>query len=295
MIETSSQMISDRWLYLKIYTGNHTADRILVETLQDFSQQLISRNIAANWFFIRYADPDFHLRYRIQLKEPSYLPESLSLLRFEMQKYLDDDLVWRIELSTYEPELERYGKQSMQDVESIFCADSEAFVGYIQHPLAKADTDSRWLFAICAVNDFLNNFNVSLEDRKGILLHLNRSFGNEFNKNKYLARQISNNYRIHRVRITQCLEGVHRSDNDKFLSKILTDRKMKTLSEVAYILSLYDRAEMEVPRDEFLSSLMHMTINRIFQNRNRAHEMVLYDFLFRYYKSAIYREKTIFY
>ncbi|GHV23349.1 hypothetical protein FACS1894174_09080 [Bacteroidia bacterium] len=43
--------------------------------------------------------------------------------------------------------------------------------------------------------------------------------------------------------------------------------------------------------NELLKSYIHMMLNRLFRSKNRMHEMVLYDFMFRYYTSGIAKEK----
>jgi len=40
-----------------------------------------------------------------------------------------------------------------------------------------------------------------------------------------------------------------------------------------------------------MASYSHMMVNRLFKSKQRLHEMVLYDFLHRYYKSEIARQK----
>ena len=42
-----------------------------------------------------------------------------------------------------------------------------------------------------------------------------------------------------------------------------------------------------------LTSMIHMTMNRWFRSKNRLHELVIYDFLSRYYISEIAKNKNI--
>ncbi|MFK7749084.1 MAG: lantibiotic dehydratase C-terminal domain-containing protein, partial [Kordia sp.] len=46
-----------------------------------------------------------------------------------------------------------------------------------------------------------------------------------------------------------------------------------------------------MPINDLMGSYMHMLMNRLFKSKNRIHEMVCYDFLYRYYKSMIARKK----
>src|SRR5690606_28834154 len=52
------------WLYAKLYTGNATADHVLCAVRPAIDAALGS-GAADSWFFIRYADPDWHVRLRL--------------------------------------------------------------------------------------------------------------------------------------------------------------------------------------------------------------------------------------
>ena len=43
--------------------------------------------------------------------------------------------------------------------------------------------------------------------------------------------------------------------------------------------------------NNLMSSYIHMTMNRLFKSKQRIHEMVVYDILFRYYKSELAKQK----
>ena len=62
-----SFIIGSEWVYYKIYTGPKTADSILVDFIKPIVDQLLKDGIIKMWFFIRYADPEFHLRVRFQI------------------------------------------------------------------------------------------------------------------------------------------------------------------------------------------------------------------------------------
>ena len=64
---------------------------------------------------------------------------------------------------------------------------------------------------------------------------------------------------------------------------------LKPLSEE--ILKLEKDSQLEMPLNDLMASYSHMLINRLFKSKQRTHELVLYDFLHRYYKSEIARRK----
>lgn len=53
------------WLYLKAYTGTASADHILTDTVGPVIEQLRESGVVDHWFFLRYADPEHHLRLRL--------------------------------------------------------------------------------------------------------------------------------------------------------------------------------------------------------------------------------------
>src|SRR5262249_23292773 len=67
------------WLYLKLFTGTATADQVLRRIATVLSWALTSGG-ADRWFFIRYGDPDWHLRLRIHGVPGRLLHETLPLL-----------------------------------------------------------------------------------------------------------------------------------------------------------------------------------------------------------------------
>src|SRR5207302_1688840 len=52
------------WLYVKLYTGTATADQLLRDVVAPVVEQALATGAAERWFFIRYGDPDWHLRVR---------------------------------------------------------------------------------------------------------------------------------------------------------------------------------------------------------------------------------------
>jgi thiopeptide-type bacteriocin biosynthesis protein len=277
----------DKWLYLRIYTGHKTADVLLTDILYPLSKNMIKKRMADAWFFVRYTDTDFHLRYRIRLKDEKYMAFLLQILNRDLKYFIDHRLVWKVEQGTYLPEKERYGETSMNYAEAYFYADSQACLAFLTSKIYFHDEDSLWLFAMLSMDEILNDFKFSLGEKKDLLLSLNRGFGREFGKDRFLAKQLSEKYRRFRIRIKETLDKESENDARKQMMSFLSERSMLANAGLQTILGMYDDDSMEVDRKDLVSSLVHMSMNRIFRNNNRLHEMILYDFLFRHYKSSV--------
>ena len=82
---------------------------------------------ADRWFFIRYGDPDWHLRLRFHGRPERLQGEVLPTLQAAAAPLLEDGRLWRLQLDTYEREVERYGGSAgIVLAEKLFHLDSEA-------------------------------------------------------------------------------------------------------------------------------------------------------------------------
>jgi thiopeptide-type bacteriocin biosynthesis protein len=286
MVHKQIHIPGEEWFYLKIYSGQRTADGILKNIIRPFSEGLLAEGLAGLWFFIRYYDPDFHIRYRVRLRNKGSCDPLLNAFQASLQPVLGQGMVWKVEMSTYRREIERYGRRSMEYAEQLFFYDSQACLESIMDVAPEADENSRWLFALASADRYLSDFGYELNDKKELMLRLSRSFGEEFGKDRYLARQLSDRYRMHRQHIAEVIERREK----EWLCRILDRRSLANRQYIEKVDALYHKGEMEIVRDDLVASLIHMSMNRIFANNGRLHEMVIYDLLFRHYKSALARE-----
>ena len=104
------------------------------------------------------------------------------------------------------------------------------------------------------------------------------------------SKQINDKYRRYRADIEKAL-----SDREMFTDydAILQPRKSE-IGKVAAEISRIQSSGLAVPTiDELLGSISHMTMNRWFRTNNRQFELVIYDFLTKYFESAIARTKRL--
>jgi len=62
-------ILGEEWLYYKIYCGAKTADLLLTDTLRPLLNRLTATNQINQWFFIRYTDPENHIRLRLHFND----------------------------------------------------------------------------------------------------------------------------------------------------------------------------------------------------------------------------------
>ena len=101
------------------------------EVIRPLVDRALGSGAAEGWFFIRYADPTWHLRLRFRGDPVRLHGEVLPLLQEAVAPLLESGRVRRLALDTYERELERYGGPiGMPLCEALFQADSAAVWDY---------------------------------------------------------------------------------------------------------------------------------------------------------------------
>lgn len=278
------------WLSLKIYSGNTSVESTLAEKLFPLIES--SKTYFNKWFFIRYGDPDWHLRLRFN-GEPSQLYGNLlPMLNQLLEPMVENGEIHKIELFTYEREVERYGgPASMELVESLFMADSQLIARTAQL-LQDYGEDIRWRVTLLVTDKLLDLFEYTDAEKLTLISQLRTGFGNEFNDSSTLRKQLGNRYREIESVIKDDFnkwnskEGNDLSDSQKEIFSLIKQWQEETKPHVQAIHEMYQgENELNCSRDTLLGSLLHMHNNRIFKAYSREQELVMHDFLRRVYFS----------
>ena len=115
------------WLYLTLYGPRPAENEFVAGPLRTFCAELVRRGAVDAWWFLRYADPDAHVRLRLQ-GTPATLHELVlpEAARWAAQ-LVAEGVRTRFGVDIYERELERYGGETgMAIAEALFAADSAA-------------------------------------------------------------------------------------------------------------------------------------------------------------------------
>lgn len=267
------------WLYIRIYGGSQALEEWMISALWDLLSEWKRSGLVKLFHFIHYLDPQYHLRLRFQLSDPTQAGILLSQLQCSCRDWLDEDLMWKIEVGTYEPEYDRYGPERMGLVESWFEIDSLFWFEKIKCHSAEGCSDM-WKIAMQSIDVFLNDFGAVIDDKSNIINKLRDSAATLFGLNKVMKGQLDVKYRRISSDIVLLFDkGV--AIHDVSLAKRSADASgiVKKLQE-----SFSDRSALF--ESIFLPDLVHMSLNRAFRTRHRMQELVLFDFLSRYYESA---------
>ncbi|MEM8764919.1 MAG: thiopeptide-type bacteriocin biosynthesis protein [Bacteroidota bacterium] len=281
-----SFIAGSEWLYYKIYSGPKASDLILAEIVLPCLQSLETKNCIEKWFFIRYADPKHHIRLRFLVSDKKHIPIIIDELFGHLEGLMAKDIIWKVQLDTYHRELERYGDNTMELSESLFCADSWATIQFLDLIEGDEGEQLRWLFGLRAIEVLLSCFQYSLDEKLGLMEQLKIGFGREFNMSRPLKKQLDDKYRKEREGIEQFMRFTAEEEPDYVpILEILsnTERMISPIAEK--ILEVERQDALQMSKNNLMGSYIHMLMNRLFKSKNRLNEMVCYDFLYRYYRT----------
>ena len=286
-----SFILGDEWLYYKIYCGSKTSDLILSEIIFPIAEYFISQRIIDKWFFIRYSDPKIHIRLRLHFIQMDALSEVIKVFNINFRQYLHQNLIWKVQTDTYQREIERYGENTMEITESLFFFESQMIIKVIDLCKGEKGETMRWLFGIRFIDSFLNDFKFDLNQKRDLITIFANSFNEEFNMNKAAKANLGQKYRRERQFINEALNQDHDKNNDMLsLIKLIEDKSRVTKPIIEEIIKMDSNNFLQCPLHDLIGSFTHMFCNRLFRSKQRLHEMVLYNFLQKYYESEIARK-----
>jgi lantibiotic biosynthesis protein len=154
------------WLFLKLYCPRALEEELIVGPLRTIGEFASSAGLADAWFFVRYADPDPHLRVRFHGAPDALLGRLLPQLCSWARDLIADGLCPRFAFETYDREVERYGGEAGATVaETIFGADSPAVVELLALSRAHLPTIDRTTLAVVSIDDLLGGVGLSEDER----------------------------------------------------------------------------------------------------------------------------------
>jgi thiopeptide-type bacteriocin biosynthesis protein len=275
--------LGSEWLYYKIYCGEQSIDKILVEVIAPLVENLQQHEFIDYWFFIRYYDPDCHLRVRFHLPDTKKIGDVISTIYTYITPLKTSGHIWKLQTCTYQRELSRYGTATMVLSEQLFYCDSMNVLGLITAGSDVVNEQNRWIWGIYSIDKMLSLFKYPLASRLALMQGLKESFANEFKVDKNIKLQIDQKYRQHRAKIDEILAMSHESESKHLFA---TDAVHELTSSIAaQIEALAERNHLDVSLDLLLASYIHMHVNRLMQSSHREHELLKYDFLYRHYRS----------
>ena len=281
------------WLYVKLYTGSSTADRVLRELIAPAVQEARESGVADSWFFIRYGDPQWHVRVRFHGDPGMLCGRTLPALSAAAAEWLAEGRLWKFQLDTYEREVERYGGPAgILLAERLFEADSKAVLEIVLSLEGDEGADARWRLAVVGTDRILDDLGLDAAGKIRVLSRLRESYLREFGGSKDLRVQLDQKFRAERKSLESLLDPGQAEDSPLAPGlAVFTRRSEESAETMDELRRLETAGRLPVPREDLAFSYVHMHVNRMIRSAARAHELVIYDLLGRLHESQAARTR----
>lgn len=262
------------WLSLKLYCGPASADRLLVE-LDPLLRATGSEGLWDRWHFLRYRDPDPHLRLRFHGHPERLLRDLLPRMHRHLEGPLAQGRLWRWQVDTFEPELERYGgPEGFALAEAWFHEDSRQTLDRL---VAGVPPEGRWQLGLRGVDGIWAALGMDLPARKAVARASRDRFRKEFGDSGAASAQVGLKFRALRRELEA---GFPRPPGEPCPPE---------QAGMARIREAIEGGRLEEDRASLAGSLAHMHLNRLLRAHAREQEWVLMEFLTRLYESCLAR------
>ncbi|PTX18263.1 thiopeptide-type bacteriocin biosynthesis protein [Pontibacter mucosus] len=267
----------EEWLYFKIYCHPSRANQLLTHTLLPLCRKLQQQGAVAQWYFLRYRDPDYHLRLR--LKVPAGAGQVMEQVSRKVSGLLQQGLVQDLQLAVYEQELERYGSELIEAAEQVFWANSRWVGDYLRHVPFGEEEYAFYRMAFLGLEEVLEAFGFSAEEKETLLEQLYHTFYQEFGATKALRLSLAATYR----ELSQ-VPGILSDEGSPHRPPLKEQRK--THREALQVMAgLAEKLPLQ-RRQQLASDLMHMHLNRLLSDQSRQQELVIYFCYWRHCRSV---------
>jgi thiopeptide-type bacteriocin biosynthesis protein len=274
------------WVYYKVYLGNKTSNFLLYKTIFPLVKELLRTNIIKSWFFIRYADPKYHLRIRFLLEDINKMGDLVKKFNEAISYYLKNSLIASLQIDTYVREVERYGEKTIELSERYFSINSSTICKIFQ----QANWDDKKFkcqLAFQIIHDLLTNLfsdmlerhelvNAAVEHRGLGKIAFQKSKKESYNKRyrTFIAERLNFQAELESLTVVKKALLAHKQFvKENLLS--LTDKKNKYNSK------------------QIVLSYIHMFVNRLYDEHQNEMEGLLYFYLEKQYRSTLAKDKKL--
>jgi thiopeptide-type bacteriocin biosynthesis protein len=248
------------WLFVKLYCPSHCEDVLIADALSGFCRNVRAAELADSWFFIRYADPEGHVRLRFH-GDPDRLARQLfpQICRWA-QELMAQGTCTRFVFDTYDQEIERFGgAEGMAASEDLFHADSRAaaaLVGALQ-TREWSDEASRTPLLAASIDDLLDALGLDESARLGWYEEQGRA----------AAREAGGEYRTLKSGLRAAV-----GDRDRWLcdrphgsaiDEALAERRRDLVDVSRRLRALSDARRLGQPIGALAVSYVHLHLNRL--------------------------------
>lgn len=269
------------WLYFKVYCHPLSADGILLQHLLPIVEKSIRTGIVQQWFWLRYNDPEHHLRIRLKTERRNQ-GKVFELFNHCLHKLYLSKLVHRFQTDVYKRELERYSAALIVYVEALFHCSSNIVVRYLQKAAGEGYREEEVVVeGVSFANRLLGYFGFSTEKETDFCKKNFEAFYQEHGGVKGFRTEAEKLYRTMQPALEEAL----------VLNETMRDfdRVGQNVHFLLVKLSFSPPGGPDI--NSLAADIVHMHINRLFSSNQRYYEMLVYFMLYRHLTVRAFRQR----
>lgn len=245
------------WLFAKVYCPTNLQDDVIPSMLT-LADNILAAGWADTWFFIRYADPEPHIRLRFHGSPAQLTGQVFSQVCNWAGELLSDGFSFKFLFDTYEQELERFGgPQGTSAAEALFFADSRCaakLLGIIKGKLWPHDITT---LLVLSIDDLLRSLGLNEAERlrwyRGQTNARAVEIGADYRQRKNLLRSVVG-------QPGHFLAGLSSREE---IATILAERSAALAGVVERLRELTREQSLTQPIETLCGSFVHLHLNRM--------------------------------
>ena len=246
------------WLFVKLYCPRNLENDVVPESMLTFAENVVAAGLADSWFFIRYSDPDSHIRLRFHGSPQRLTGQLFATVCDWAGGLMSDGLCLKFGFDTYEPEIERFGGTAgMAAAEGLFSADSRGSAKLLHELKRKVWPHDEITLLALSIDDLLNAIGFDNAERlrwyRGQTNARGADIGAEFRQRKNVFRSVLGQPQ-------QFLAGF---PGGSAIASVLAQRQEALVPVARRLRELAEQKILRLPLDALCGSFVHLHLNRM--------------------------------
>jgi thiopeptide-type bacteriocin biosynthesis protein len=253
------------WLFAKLYGPSDGQDELIAGAVRNLGEFAVGSGLADRWYFLRYADPEPHLRLRFAGEPDRLLRDLLPRICDWADELVSTGSCRRLSFDTYEREIERYGGvEAMATVEAVFAADSAAVADILHLARTTPSPPDRTTLAMQSVDSLLDELGLDAAVRTAL-----------YRDGVSNRRASAEEYRHRQQTLRRLLGEAFDRQDEPELARILRARRAALGGPAADLRGLARAGRLAAPIDVICRSIVHLHCNRLLGSEPPSEQLVL--------------------
>lgn len=246
------------WIFIKLYINKDSQDNFIITHLKTFCSNNFKKWQIKEWFFLKYKDPEDHIRLRLKSNSKLLIKELLLNLYTWGNNLTISGVCSKFSIDLYEPEIERYGGiEGMNLANKVFYYDSQLVLNLLSY-LSNNKISDKIILCAFSIDILLNKLGMDFEHR--LKLYRKIVVGLKYNGDNKFDDKLTtlSNYLINP-------ENIPFEIKNSIIDVLNLDNVSKQLSGTWEKLSTLNlNKELTAHLDSIIESYIHMHCNRLF-------------------------------